>query len=678
MPEPYWSKAESPPTPPAPPAETWPTHDSAGAPAGASPVQPPQSDEPMRQEPDTASAQATSTDTGASGMPSGEQPPTTESDDWASPSAAPADPWQGTPAGDTWAGVPDTQPWQHSAAADFEGRARSDETPGTESWSAQEATSASAADGPGDTPSAPSWTGGEDPRLSAWGGEPAGEADGQFAAAPQTAPVETDTSEAQSEGDGFEMERFPAEVATHDAEGAAPEAPDSLDSAEPADAAASEPTEPAESTDASVEAVATEATESPDDGAPLAGQPDDEVETGTVPVPIGETVLDSTDDETTGFDAGSDTAAPAAESLEGDADQTSQQEDSTPVATTATQAPARHAELGLSDHDVLAMYRQMLLARAVDERMWLLQRAGRIAFVISGQGHEGAQVAIARPLRKGHDWMAPYYRSVASVMTFGMTSEEIIAAHLAKADDPSSGGRQMPGHYGGAAYNIISTSSPVGTQALHATGIAMGAWVRGDDAVAITYFGEGTSNQGEIHEAMNFAGVHKLPVIFVCENNGYAISVPLDKQVGGGSVAIRAEGYGFPGVTVDGTDVLECYEVAREAIDRARRGEGPTLIEARVVRLTSHSSDDDQRRYRDPEEMTTLTERDPIAIFGQELREIGVLTDEFEAQMRAEIKQEINDASRAAEGRPDPDTDAAERWVYAPDGADAADTTEGR
>src|SRR5687768_10358571 len=221
-----------------------------------------------------------------------------------------------------------------------------------------------------------------------------------------------------------------------------------------------------------------------------------------------------------------------------------------------TEARPKHRELGLSDEDVLGMYSQMLLARAVDERMWLMQRAGKIAFIISGQGHEGAQVAITWPLRRNQDWMAPYYRSIASAITFGMTAEDIITAHLAKGDDVSSGGRQMPGHYGGAPYNIVSLSSPVGTQVLHAVGIAMGAWVRGDVVVTMTQFGEGTSNQGEVHEAMNFAGVHKLPVIFVCENNGYAISVPLDKQVGGGNVAVRAQGYGFPGVVVDGSDPL--------------------------------------------------------------------------------------------------------------------------
>jgi 2-oxoisovalerate dehydrogenase E1 component alpha subunit len=331
----------------------------------------------------------------------------------------------------------------------------------------------------------------------------------------------------------------------------------------------------------------------------------------------------------------------------------------------STDIRPRHAELGLNEDEVLGMYRAMLLARAVDERMWLMQRAGKIAFIISGQGHEGAQVATAWPMRPGQDWMAPFYRSIASAMTFGMSAEDIITAHLAKGDDVSSGGRQMPGHYGGAPYNIVSLSSPVGTQVLHAVGIAMAAWVRGDDVVAMTQFGEGTSNQGEVHEAMNFAGVHKLPVIFVCENNGYAISVPLERLVGGGWGAARAAGYGMPGVVVDGGDVLACYAAAKEAHERARRGEGPTLIEARVVRLTSHSSDDDQRRYRDPAEVEALKERDPIPMFANELRSMGVLTDERDDQLRAEVKAEVNDASRRAEARPDPTADDAHERVYA-------------
>ena len=327
-----------------------------------------------------------------------------------------------------------------------------------------------------------------------------------------------------------------------------------------------------------------------------------------------------------------------------------------------------HKALGLTDADVLAMYRQMLLARAVDERMWLMQRAGKIAFIISGQGHEATQIGMTWPMRPNQDWMAPYYRSIASAITFGMTPEDIITAHLAKGDDVSSGGRQMPGHYGAARYNIVSLSSPVGTQVLHAVGIAMGAWVKGEDVVAITSFGEGTSNQGEIHEAMNFAGVHKLPVIFVCENNGYAISVPLDQQVGGLSVAARAEGYGFRGVTLDGADPLACYAAAREAHDRATRGEGPTLIEAIVHRLTSHSSDDDQRRYRDPAEVEELKQHDPIPLFASRLAAVGLLTAELDEQYRSEVKAEINEASKRAEARPEPDVATAELHVYAEEG----------
>ena len=330
-----------------------------------------------------------------------------------------------------------------------------------------------------------------------------------------------------------------------------------------------------------------------------------------------------------------------------------------------TDTTPRHADLGLTDEDVLGMYRAMLLARAVDERMWLMQRAGKIAFIISGQGHEGAQVATSWPMRKGQDWMAPFYRSIASAMTFGMSAEDIITAHLAKADDVSSGGRQMPGHYGGAPYNIVSLSSPVGTQVLHAVGIAMGAWVKGDDVVTMTQFGEGTSNQGEVHEAMNFAGVHNLPVIFVCENNGYAISVPLDRQVAGGSVAARAAGYGMPGIDVDGGDVLACYAAAKEAHERARRGEGPTLIEAKVVRLTSHSSDDDQRRYRDPAEVEQLKGLDPIPRFAAQLRDAGVLTDDVEENLRADVKAEVNEASKRAEARPEPTAEDAHERVYA-------------
>ena len=217
------------------------------------------------------------------------------------------------------------------------------------------------------------------------------------------------------------------------------------------------------------------------------------------------------------------------------------------------------ASLGLSDADLVEMYRYVALARAVDERMWILNRAGRIPFVISGQGHEGAQVGIAWAFERGKDWIAPFYRSIATCLTFGMSARDIMTAQYATASDPSSGGRQMPGHYGSHEHNIVSVSSPVATQLLHAVGIALAAKIRKTGQVAMTSMGEGSSNQGDVHEGLNFAAIHKLPFVFVVENNGYAISVPAAMEVSVADVADRASGYGIPGVVVDGADVLACY-----------------------------------------------------------------------------------------------------------------------
>ena len=199
--------------------------------------------------------------------------------------------------------------------------------------------------------------------------------------------------------------------------------------------------------------------------------------------------------------------------------------------TTTSKAQSKlAASVGLTDADLIAMYRTVALARAVDERMWILNRAGRIPFVISGQGHEGAQVGIAWPLERKKDWIAPFYRSIATCLTFGMTAQDILMAQYAKASDPSSGGRQMPGHYGNAENNLVSLSSPVATQMLHAVGIALAAKIRGTGQVAMTSMGEGSSNQGDVHEGLNFAAIHKLPFILVIENNGYAISVPASQR----------------------------------------------------------------------------------------------------------------------------------------------------
>lgn len=328
-------------------------------------------------------------------------------------------------------------------------------------------------------------------------------------------------------------------------------------------------------------------------------------------------------------------------------------------------AENRHQALGLSDEKVLQMYETMLLARKIDERMWLLNRAGKIPFVISCQGHEAAQVGAAFALDRTKDYVLPYYRDMGVVLTFGMTPTELMLSAFAKAEDPNSGGRQMPGHFGKKKNRIVTGSSPVTTQVPHAVGIALAAKMEKKDFIAFVTFGEGSSNQGDFHEGANFAGVHKLPVIFMCENNKYAISVPISKQLACEKVSDRAIGYGMPGYTVDGNDPLEVYKVVKEAADRARRGEGPTLIETVSYRLTSHSSDDDQRAYRSEEELEEARAKDPIISFAKYLKEAGVLTDELEKEIHDRVMKQVDEATDYAEKAPYAKPEHALKYVYA-------------
>lgn len=324
----------------------------------------------------------------------------------------------------------------------------------------------------------------------------------------------------------------------------------------------------------------------------------------------------------------------------------------------------RHQSLGLTDQDVLNMYETMLLARKVDERMWLLNRAGKIPFVISCQGHEGAQVGAAFALDKTKDYILPYYRDVGIVLHFGMTVKELMLSAFAKAEDPNSGGRQMPGHFGQKKNRIVTGSSPVTTQVPHAAGIALAGKIDKKDFVTFVSFGEGSSNQGDFHEGANFAGVHKLPVILMCENNQYAISVPIQKQLACEKVSDRAAGYGMHGVTVDGNDPLEVYKVVKEARERAVRGEGPTLVETLVHRLTPHSSDDDDRSYRTKEEIEEAKKKDPIYTFASYLKEIGLLTEELEQNMQTKIASVIDEATDYAENAPYAAPEHALKHVY--------------
>lgn len=328
-------------------------------------------------------------------------------------------------------------------------------------------------------------------------------------------------------------------------------------------------------------------------------------------------------------------------------------------------AKNRHKSLGLSDETVLEMYETMLLARKVDERMWLLNRAGKIPFVISCQGQEASQVGAAFALDRQKDYICPYYRDMGVVIAFGMTPKELMLSAFAKAEDPNSGGRQMPGHFGQKKNRIVTGSSPVTTQVPHAVGVALGAKMEGKDIVSFVTLGEGSSNQGDFHEGANFAGVHKLPVIIMVENNKYAISTPYDRQVAAKNVADRGIGYGMPGVTVDGNDPLEVYKVVKEAADRGRRGEGPTLVEAVAYRLTPHSSDDDDRSYRSREEVEEAKKKDPIYTFATYLKDLGLLTDEKEKEMNDRVTKLVNEATDYAENAPYAEPEHALKYVYA-------------
>lgn len=332
----------------------------------------------------------------------------------------------------------------------------------------------------------------------------------------------------------------------------------------------------------------------------------------------------------------------------------------------------RHEALGLTDEDVLEIYETMVRARRVDERMWLLNRAGKIPFVISCQGQEAAQVGASYALDNTKDWIAPYYRDLGVVLHFGMSIKDLMLSAFAKAEDPNSGGRQMPGHFGQRENRILTGSSPVTTQVPHAVGVALAAKMKKEDFLTFVTLGEGSSNQGDFHEGINFASVHKLPTIIMVENNKYAISVPYDKQIAAENVSDRAVGYGMPGFTVDGTDPLKVYEVVKEAADRARNGEGPTLIETVCYRLTSHSSDDDHRQYRSKEELEKEKGKDPILTFSAYLKEMNVLTDELEQEIDEKIMQEVNEATDYAENAPYAEPESALLHVYADEGGNGS------
>ena len=313
-------------------------------------------------------------------------------------------------------------------------------------------------------------------------------------------------------------------------------------------------------------------------------------------------------------------------------------------------------------------FRYMLLGRQIDYRCQVLNRQGRAPFIISCAGHEAAQIGVAWPLKPKHDWISPYYRDIVLCFRMGLTPLDLMLSVLAKPADPASGGKQTPGHFSDTRLNIISGGSPLATQMVHGAGAAYALKMDRSDKVVMTCYGEGAGSEGDAHEAFNFAAIYKLPVIFVMQNNGFAISTPYSKEYALEHGAQRAAGYGFPGVTLDGRDPVTAYHVAKQAVARARAGEGPTLIECLVDRLGAHSSEDDQRRYRSQEELDQLAQNDCLERFKKRLVEEEVLSAKDLEAYEDEVKETVNQATREALDSPDAQPEEALTDVYAPGG----------
>ena len=313
----------------------------------------------------------------------------------------------------------------------------------------------------------------------------------------------------------------------------------------------------------------------------------------------------------------------------------------------------------------LDLHRWMCMAKALDDRMHILVKQGRAPFVGSSRGHEGIQVASTAALSKD-DWLVPHYRGLANAIVRGLTMKEWMLAVFAKAGDPLSAGRNIPGGcYSYHKLNIAPVSQVVASWIPKAAGIAYATKVRKEDTVTLCTFGDGATSQGEFHEGVNFAAVHQLPVVFVCENNSYAISVPIRLQMKNPNVADKAAGYGIPGVTIDGTNVPACFEVCREAVARARRGEGPTLIDAKIWRINSHTSEDNHLKYRSKEELAEAARHDPLVIFTAWLTDRRWTTSEQAAEVQAACDKEASEAADWAEEQPDPLPEDALKNVFA-------------
>ena len=320
---------------------------------------------------------------------------------------------------------------------------------------------------------------------------------------------------------------------------------------------------------------------------------------------------------------------------------------------------------GFQKKQLLDIYRNMILARKLDDREMTLLKQGKAFFHIGCSGHEAAQLAAANNMKPSVDWAYPYYRDAALCLGLGMSGKDQLLAFLAKDADPSSGGRQMPQHYGNKDLRIVTQSSPTGTQFLQAVGCSMSRkWEKSKEIVYVSS-GEGSTSEGEFHEALNWSSREKLPVIFHIQDNGYAISVPVSDQIAGSSVFDMVSGYeNLAKYDVDGTNFFETNLAFQQAADRARKGKGPSVIVSRVVRLLSHSSSDDQRKYRSEKDLELDMARDPIIKFEKDCLGANVITKKDIKDIQSEVEKYIEEAVSWVENQDDPDPKTALDHIF--------------
>jgi 2-oxoisovalerate dehydrogenase E1 component alpha subunit len=327
----------------------------------------------------------------------------------------------------------------------------------------------------------------------------------------------------------------------------------------------------------------------------------------------------------------------------------------------------------LKPEQLVQAYRWMLVARRIDDTMWTLRRQGKGHFVVSSAGHEaiGAAAGLAADLQQ--DFLAPHYRDLTACLAWGLQPREVMAHYFGRAADPCTGGRQPYAHWGSTERRIISQEGPQPNVVSHAVGVAYANRRFGSHAVVWIGFGDGGAQKGEVHEAMNFAAIHRLSVVFCVENNLYTQSVPLRLESSVTDLSTRAASYGMPGTSVDGMDLLAVYPLARQAVERARRGDGPMLVEARAYRYMPNTSNDDDTRYRSREEVEIWRQRDPLVRLRVKLLESGALSEDGAATLESDVSQEVAEAAAWAEAQPDaqPEDVLLHTWAEGPVAAPA-------